>query len=78
MQVLSVAVILLWIVVALRTAKGAYSGKLFYAPCVATLKPKKLMDSLLSIVRRLVRTNDLQQKERDANIMDINECASQA
>lgn len=33
--------ILLWIVVALRTAKGAYSGKLFYAPCVANLKPKK-------------------------------------
>ena len=40
-QILSVAVILLWIVVALGTAKGAYSGKLFYAPCVANLKPKE-------------------------------------
>jgi len=34
-------VILLWIVVALGTAKGACSGKLFYAPCVANLKPKQ-------------------------------------
>jgi hypothetical protein len=41
LQILSVAVILLWIVVALGTAKGAYSGKLFYAPCVAKLKPKE-------------------------------------
>jgi hypothetical protein len=40
-QILSVAVILLWIVVALGTAKGAYTGKLFYAPCVANLKPKE-------------------------------------
>jgi tellurite resistance protein TehA-like permease len=40
-QILSVAVILLWIVVALGTVKGAYSGELFYAPCVANLKPKQ-------------------------------------
>jgi hypothetical protein len=40
-QILSVAVILLWIVVAIGTAQGAYSGKLFYAPCVASLKPKE-------------------------------------
>jgi len=40
-QILSIAVILLWIVVALGTAKGACSGKLFYAPCVANLKPKQ-------------------------------------
>jgi hypothetical protein len=39
-QILSVAVILLGIVVALGTAKGAYSGKLFYGPRVANLKPK--------------------------------------
>ena len=39
--ILSVSVILLWFVVALGTAKGAYSGKLFYAPCVANLKPKE-------------------------------------
>src|SRR5437016_2920089 len=40
-QILSIAVIILWIVVALGTAKGACSGKLFYAPCVANLKPKQ-------------------------------------
>jgi hypothetical protein len=40
-QILSVAVILLWIVVAAGTAKGAYSGELFYAPCVANLQPKE-------------------------------------
>lgn len=38
--ILSVAVILLWIVVALATGQGAYSGKLLYAPCLANLKPR--------------------------------------
>lgn len=36
--ILGVAVILLWCVVALGTAKGAWSGKLFYAPCLKNLK----------------------------------------
>lgn len=36
--IFSVAVILLWIVVAAGTAKGAYSGELFYAPCLKNLK----------------------------------------
>jgi len=40
-QILSVAVLLLWIVVALATVKGAYSGQLLYAPCLANLKPKE-------------------------------------
>lgn len=34
----STCVILLWIVVALGTVKGAISGELFYAPCLANLK----------------------------------------
>ncbi|KAF3762647.1 hypothetical protein M406DRAFT_46308 [Cryphonectria parasitica EP155] len=33
----SVAVILLWCVVAAGTARGAWSGKLFYAPCLRNL-----------------------------------------
>lgn len=37
----STAVILLWIVVAAGTAKGAWSGKLFFAPCLANLKKKE-------------------------------------
>ncbi|KAB2571223.1 Sulfite efflux pump SSU1 [Lasiodiplodia theobromae] len=37
-QVFSVAVILLWCLVAARTAKGAWTGKLFFAPCLANLK----------------------------------------
>jgi tellurite resistance protein TehA-like permease len=32
------AVILLWVVIAVRTAIGAYSGELFRAPCLANLK----------------------------------------
>ncbi|KAF2193410.1 sulfite transporter Ssu2 [Zopfia rhizophila CBS 207.26] len=38
--IFSVAVILLWCVVAIGTVRGAWSGKLFYAPCLANL-PKK-------------------------------------
>jgi tellurite resistance protein TehA-like permease len=36
--ILSVAVVILWIVVAVGTAKGAFSGELFFAPCLANLK----------------------------------------
>lgn len=36
--ILSVAVVLLWCVVAAGTAKGAWSGKLFYAPCLKNLQ----------------------------------------
>ncbi|TKA82697.1 hypothetical protein B0A55_01273 [Friedmanniomyces simplex] len=32
------AVIILWIVIALGTARGAWSGELFHAPCLANLK----------------------------------------
>ncbi|PSR86974.1 sulfite transporter Ssu2 [Coniella lustricola] len=38
--IFSVAVILLWCVVAVGTVKGAWSGKLFYAPCLKNL-PKR-------------------------------------
>lgn len=37
-EIFSVAVILLWCLVAARTARGAWSGKLFFAPCLANLK----------------------------------------
>ncbi|KAK4904130.1 Plasma membrane sulfite pump involved in sulfite metabolism [Elasticomyces elasticus] len=36
--IFGVAVILLWIVIALGTARGAWSGELFHAPCLANLK----------------------------------------
>jgi tellurite resistance protein TehA-like permease len=36
--ILAVAVIVLWCVVAAGTAKGAWSGRLFYAPCLKNLK----------------------------------------
>lgn len=36
--ILSVVVILLWIVVAAGTVKGAISGELFYAPCLRSLR----------------------------------------
>lgn len=34
------AVILLWIVIAARTAQGAWNGHLFSAPCLANLRPE--------------------------------------
>ena len=40
-QILSVAVVLLWIVVATGTAKKSFTGELFHAPCLANLKPKE-------------------------------------
>lgn len=36
--IFSTCVVLLWVVVALGTIKGAISGELFYAPCLANLK----------------------------------------
>jgi tellurite resistance protein TehA-like permease len=36
--IFSAAVVLLWILVAAGTVKGAWSGKLFFAPCLAHLK----------------------------------------
>ncbi|KAB8077286.1 voltage-dependent anion channel [Aspergillus leporis] len=38
--ILSGAMILLWLVVATRTAHGAWHGALFYAPCLQNLKEK--------------------------------------
>lgn len=38
--IFSVIVVLLWIVVTAGTAKGAWNGKLFYAPCLAQLPEK--------------------------------------
>jgi tellurite resistance protein TehA-like permease len=39
--IFSVAVIILWMVVAVGTAKGAWNGRLFYAPCLANLKKEE-------------------------------------
>lgn len=43
--IFSVMVILLWIVVFIGTVKGAWSGKLFYAPCLKNLKPEDAVPS---------------------------------
>lgn len=39
-QILSGAVLLLWVLVASRTALGAWRGTLFYAPCLQNLALK--------------------------------------
>ncbi|KAI9701664.1 MAG: hypothetical protein M1820_006435 [Bogoriella megaspora] len=39
--ILTAAVVLLWIVVAANTARGAWNGRLFYAPCLANLSKEK-------------------------------------
>ena len=36
--IFSVAVMVLWVIVAVSTAKGAWAGTLFHAPCLANLK----------------------------------------
>ena len=36
-----VATVLLWCVVAAGTVRGAWSGRLFHAPCLANLKVKE-------------------------------------
>lgn len=36
LQVLTVICVILWIVVAAGTIRGAISGKMFYAPCLGT------------------------------------------
>ncbi|KAA8651120.1 TDT family transporter [Aspergillus tanneri] len=38
--VLAAAVVMLWLVVASRTARGAWQGSLFHAPCLQNLKSK--------------------------------------
>jgi hypothetical protein len=40
-KILSVCVVILWIVVSLGTLKGVVSGRIFHAPCLADLRPKK-------------------------------------
>lgn len=39
--IFGVAVILLWILIASRTAQGAWKGHLFNAPCLAKLKKEE-------------------------------------
>ncbi|CAF9921243.1 MAG: hypothetical protein GOMPHAMPRED_002267 [Gomphillus americanus] len=46
--ILSIAVMVLWCVVAAGTARGAWSGKLFYAPCLKNLPKHQQIDSKLA------------------------------
>lgn len=39
--VFGTAVILLWVVIAVGTAKGAWTGELFNAPCLANIKRRE-------------------------------------
>lgn len=45
--IFSIAVMLLWGLVAARTARGALSGKLFYAPCLKNLPKHQQVDAKL-------------------------------
>lgn len=38
--VFATAVVGLWMLIAVRTAQGAWTGKLFHAPCLANLSKK--------------------------------------
>ncbi|SMY23324.1 unnamed protein product [Zymoseptoria tritici ST99CH_1A5] len=39
--IFATCVILLWILIAVRTGKGAWTGKMFHAPCLANLKKQQ-------------------------------------
>jgi len=58
--VFGTAVIALWIVIAAGTAKGAYTGELFHAPCLANLKrvPQKVERASGEEEKRVESTSD--------------------
>lgn len=41
--IFAVAVVMLWVLIAMRTARGAWSGTLFHAPCLANLKKDEVV-----------------------------------
>jgi hypothetical protein len=45
-QIFSLAVVLLWLLVATRTVISSASGKMFYAPCVAEYEKGRIMKEL--------------------------------
>ena len=45
-QIFSLAVVLLWLLVATRTVTSSYSGKVFYAPCVAEYEKERIKKEL--------------------------------
>lgn len=45
-QILSIAVICLWLLVAIRTVIDSISGKMFYAPCVAEYEKERTRKEL--------------------------------
>ncbi|KAJ4394361.1 Plasma membrane sulfite pump involved in sulfite metabolism [Gnomoniopsis smithogilvyi] len=66
----SVAVIMLWCVVAAGTAKGAWTGKLFYAPCLKNLarpqedKPKTMSANHARVMGRATGLAPAQSEKR--------------
>ena len=47
--IFSVAVMILWCVVAVGTVRGAWNGKLFYAPCLKNLPKHLQVDGKLTL-----------------------------
>ena len=45
-QIFSLAVVLLWLLVAIWTVISTYSGKVFYAPCVAEYEKERIKKEL--------------------------------
>lgn len=54
--IFAVAVVLLWILIAVRTARGAWTGNLFHAPCLANLKKAELvLEEEKAVIRECAR-----------------------
>jgi hypothetical protein len=45
-QILSLAVVSLWLLVGIRTCIASVSGQMFYAPCVAEYEQKRIKKEL--------------------------------
>ena len=61
-QILSLAVVCLWLLVATRTAVASASGKIFYAPCVAEYERERIKKELE------IRKENANDKQLDASM----------
>jgi cytochrome c-type biogenesis protein CcmE len=62
-QILSLAVVCLWLLVGIRTFIDSVSGKMFYAPCVAEYEKERVQKELsmagLAVDDSLVHPNSV-------------------
>ncbi|USW48566.1 Putative transporter protein SLAC1/Mae1/ Ssu1/TehA [Septoria linicola] len=65
------SVILLWVFIFLRTAMGAWNGKLFNAPCLANLKEHEPEARTLEDNEEMEKAADLATESRDDHTLSV-------